>query len=232
MDPNTIDPTVLNYLSIIAEQASAKDYSTLCYYTFSTIAQTLAVGFGLIFVGGFYILGRKENECMVWAMRILDPMRGHQPHFEKASAAIDERNWNSLLDYVVPDFLKSHSGSKELFEVPCKILSAMLIRKNCIIDELHILAYLTAISTILPLFLLIWVPLIVACSILVWIFLILAVLFSIVCIVSYTCFVISSLSGHTGKWLFFLRRILDAMKCKPKVEPPAPPDNGKSSASG
>lgn len=213
IDPNTIDPTVLDYLSIIAEQTTTKDYSTLCYYTFSTIAQTLAVGFGLILVGGFYVLGRKEKKCRDLAMRILEPIRGHE-HFRKADVVIDEGNWKSLLDSVVPDFLKSKPMSKELFKVPCEMLSAVLIRKNCIIDELRILAYLTAISTIFPLFLLILVPLIVACSILVWIFLILAVLFSIVCIVSYTCFVISSLSGHTGKWLFILRRILDATKRK------------------
>jgi len=214
MDPNTIAPNVLDYLSVIAEQVSTKDHSNLFYYTFSTIAQTLAVGFGLMLVCTTYIINKNDKVCKSYAEQMHNKIieLGSKPQSEsfKLMSLMNKcQDWNRFLvviDTHFPFFKNAPKNNDSDSAFWYSQLKNLIMIKKHFINSIMISIILTTVSIMLSLVCLCFVPYFTEhpkCG-KSWLFT--SIFFACLCLWSYTSIILLSL-GKYPNWIKWFKVI-------------------------
>jgi len=214
MDPNTIAPNVLDYLSIITEQVSTKDHSNLFYYTFSTIAQTLAVGFGLMLVCTTYIINKNDKACNSYAEQMHNKIielgfKTQTESFKLMSLANKCQDWNNFLmviDTHFPSFKNASENNDSDSAFWYFQLKNLIKIKKHFINSIVSGTILTTGSIVLSLVCLCFVPYFTEHPVCGKSFLFASIFLACSCLRSYTSTILLSL-GKYPNWIGWFKAI-------------------------
>ena len=200
MDPNSIDLSVY-------------------YYTFSTIAQTVAVGFGLILVSATVVLDKNNKVCSAYATKMYNLMSelGYSPHdvnnIERAMIAMQKEDWRGFLDSTKIICGPPGFSFTKHFQPYFGFLETQITIKEHFINSIVCTAILTALTIVLSLAGLYEIPYFAKHPTYGRCFLFGCTLLTTACIGSFVSAILYSL-GKYPNWIGWLKSLKNRFECK------------------